>query len=112
MDFEDPYRKSRLLAESICGFRKVSRSLRYDGQTLTIEIQGEGFAFAHDDVKPKVGFCRNADPLTRRTGLWWAARGPDVAHPLCFTRKLQDLSGILVPYTMFSSSGNTAASDC
>jgi hypothetical protein len=27
--------------------RKVVRSLRYDGETLTVEIQGEGFAFAH-----------------------------------------------------------------
>ncbi len=36
--------------------RKVVRSLRYDGDTLAVEIQGEGFAFARVVFRQPAGF--------------------------------------------------------
>jgi hypothetical protein len=36
--------------------RKVIRSLRYDGKTLVVEIQGEGFAFARVLFERVAGF--------------------------------------------------------
>jgi hypothetical protein len=36
--------------------RKVVRSLRYDGETLEVDIQGEGFAFARVVFRHPVGF--------------------------------------------------------
>jgi hypothetical protein len=36
--------------------RKVVRSLRYDRETLAIEIQGEGFAFARVEFRRPAGF--------------------------------------------------------
>jgi hypothetical protein len=36
--------------------RKVVRSLRYDGENLAVEIQGEGFAFARVVFRDPAGF--------------------------------------------------------
>lgn len=36
--------------------RKAVRSLSYDGETLTLDIQGEGFAFARVVFRRTVGF--------------------------------------------------------
>ena len=36
--------------------RKVMRSLRYDGEALVVEIQGDGFAFARIIFRQPVGF--------------------------------------------------------
>jgi hypothetical protein len=36
--------------------RKVVRALRYDGETLVVEIQGEGFAFARVIFHQPAGF--------------------------------------------------------
>lgn len=48
--------KCTVYPASTCYREKVVRSLRYDGQTLVIDIQGERFSFARVTFKRVVGF--------------------------------------------------------
>src|SRR4051794_28410456 len=48
--------KCRPVPEAARYQRKTARSLRYDGNALVVDIQGEGFAFARVVFEDPVGF--------------------------------------------------------
>ena len=48
--------KCKIFPPSARYAKKVVRSLRYDGETLVIDIQGEGFSFARVTFQHVIGF--------------------------------------------------------